>query len=532
MMFSLLLLCFQAIVISVSSGSRVEGYDLYNAKTGNLIRPLTAYDVITESEPLAIIARAPGAKSVTFISPSFRLDSKPPFSLSEENPGATFKPIHFKSGINEINALSDRDASDQNLRIGVQFLPSFPKLGPLPSSAVPKPLPQGDLSIPRIKPSCKRDGPPTVSVEEIEEGGTVFTPNEIEVRFSTQWCDEDPVRHRVIRWSRSRKGKVRTGVLLQRIETDHGSLSHITLNSKCKSLFFFVEACVLKPGPEGELCSTSQIKWLRPLVSPEAGLKWRPPFELKLAPGDSAKLTTVSTETNADNINDARVWHGRPEFLIRGVFESKNGKQAFTPWTRNKSVTTKVPLREGGVTMKDNQSLFYGSYSTTSCRSSTGSWKGLFETKILVSKKHKSLERQDTKLPEFLQPKYPPTPLNESVEITVEASNSGGGLRAGGKPVELQYQWYLLTASVDIFKEDYVPVPGGTTKTLKIARAECETVFCGNLGCSGLIMYFVDVCNTFGCRRSEAIRPDILPPLVIPAGRKWNANLCKLVRKK
>lgn len=86
MLFPFFLL-IQATFISLSLGQLIEGYDSYNADTDKLIRPLTDIAIITETEPIAIVASLSSKpKSVTFTSPTFRHDSLPPYSLTEDKP--------------------------------------------------------------------------------------------------------------------------------------------------------------------------------------------------------------------------------------------------------------------------------------------------------------------------------------------------------------------------------------------------------------------------------------------------------------
>lgn len=538
-MFVFLIALVQAIFFSIAFAQYIDSFELYNAKTNKPIRNLTDLDIVTENVPLAIVARAVGAKSVTFRSPMFRRDLRPPYSLSEKLPGGKFKPVPLPPGEHVISASVDDERYENSILVRVQ--PDFPSFGPLPDQVVPKPLPKGDLPIPDADPSCKRKGPPRVFIEEIENQHVELYPNDRDMYYRSAWCEEHRVRIRFIEWERSRDGKVTTIVLTQKQEKYHFSTS-VRKKLRCKMFYFFFEACVMKREADGKkkpFCSTSRLRFLPALVAPEPGLRWRPPFFVKLAPGDSAVLKTVTNRPSDYNningaVNDNGVFDDEKLVtnVIRGVFDSRKGKTSYTPWTRNKSVSTRIPLRKGGVTLRDNGSLVYVSYTTASCRTSTASWKGLWDTKVIVSKKHGSLVKQDTTFPVFELPEFPPTRINEPAEITVEAENPGGGMREGGKPVQLHYQWYLETQSTDFFKDLPEAIRGATQKTLKIDKAKCDINSCFVTGCSGFQRYYVDVCNTFGCRRSKMIIPKILPPAFVPEGKKWDPESCRLVRKK
>lgn len=233
------------------------------------------------------------------------------------------------------------------------------------------------------------------------------------------------MRYRIIEWNTDRKGKVTTNVLSEEEETYRGGTS-ITSTFRCKSCYFFVEVCVMK-AYKTALCSTSRLKWFPSAVVPEPGVKWRPLVFLDLSPSDSAVLKTVTVPQTEENITS--LFEDKPmTFFIRGVFEPNKGKKRCTPWTRNWPVSARIPPRKGSVTTKDNGSLVYVAYTTKSCRSSTNNWNGNWDTKVLVSKKHASLVKQD--FPTFEQREYPPTRFNEPAEK--DWGRNAGGQKVGG----------------------------------------------------------------------------------------------------
>lgn len=398
---------------------------------------------------------------------------------------------------------------------------------------MPRPLPGNEVDIPAKSKSCSRKAPPGVTLVSVKDG---FDSGDMDVEVQTRWCrsPRDLLRIRLIKWERDVNGKVRTSVLSEQVEQYRDYPTLFQQKCLCKDEYFFAEACVSSSsentGGDQLLCSASSLKFLLKAIFPEPPLQWRPPMFLKLAPGDSAAMTTVISPTRSSgNINSVYL-EKRIKQVLRGIQESPEGRIRSAPWTLARSVEAKVPLREGGISETDNGTLLYLNYTTALFRTSQDTWRHIYNTTVLVSRDFGSLIKQDTSVPVFSTPVYPRTMFMEPVEITVEAKNPRGGMREGGVPTELHYQWYWLQTTVIGGRNEPLPIPGATGKTLRINKAECNLYEnCGNVYCSDLRVYYVDVCNTFGCRRSEQILPNILPPAVIPDGKEWNSDFCSFV---
>ena len=532
----LLFACFVTLM-SFAAALDISGFQLIDISTNKQIRELDDYDVITTRDPVTVVATIPESsgpvKYVTFSSPVFRREFFAPYSIAGDDRRGTFFPATFPEGNFVISAYVGDEVERPSFR-RVQFQPNFPRRGPHPSELEPEPLKRGTLVAPMARKSCRRTKGPSSLQFFVSESGYTF--DDLDLAVKTKWCaeDESDIRIRIISFSIDANATISTKVLFQEILKNPRNPSYFTTYGRCEDLFVYAEACVSRRahgGPE-LLCRTSRFRWIPKKTVPEPRLKWRPPIQILLAPGDAIAVETTTFVPEdpyglTDGFSNGRLDDLDIDAVLHGITEKVDGTLS-TTLPSKKSVVVNVPNGRGGVSLEDNGALLYVRYSEASCPRSEDSWKSRYNTTILVSKDHKSLVKQDKSLPTFETPVYPETVFMQPAMITVEAENPGGGLREGGVPTELHYQWYLRTKELLALSRSYAePIPGATGATLNIPEAQCSIGGnCGRSGCFDLREYFVDVCNTFGCRRSELIEPRILPPLNIPDGMVWDEASC------
>lgn len=540
----LLFACFVTLM-SFAAAQDISAFQLIDISTNKQIQELDFdYGVLTTRDPVTVVAKIPESsepvKYVTFLSPVFRREFFAPYSLAGDNRRGTFFPATFPEGEFVISAYVGDDVESASFfsnRRRIQFQPKFPKRGPHPSELEPEPLKGETLVAPMARKSCRRTNGPSSLQFFVSESSYYF--DEIAVEVTTKWCAEDgsDIRVRIINFSVDTNATISTKVLFQEIlKKNSGGFSFFAYNRECENRFVYAEACVSRRahGEPELLCRTSTFRWTPKKTVPEPRLKWRPPIEILLAPGDSIAVETTTFVPKDPFGATAGFSNGQDDdndkdTVLRGITEKVDGTLS-TTLPSNKSVVVNVPNGSGGVSLEDNGALLYVLYSEASCPKTEASWKSRYNTTILVSKDYKSLVKQDISLPTFETPVYPETVFMQPAMVTVEAENPGGGLREGGVPTELHYQWYLRTEDFLPLSRSYAePIPGATGATLNIPEAQCETGGCGRSGCTDLREYYVDVCNTFGCRRSEPITPRILPPLNIPDGMVWNEGSCQFV---
>ncbi len=184
-------------------------------------------------------------------------------------------------------------------------------------------------------------------------------------------------------------------------------------------------------------------------------------------------------------------------------------------------------LLAGGVTAADDGAVASVEVSRAACPAAgttmvvnDGDLGG--PTVLSVSAATPPLVAQDTAPPVLVRAVYPPTVFGEPVNLTAVATNGGGGrrrrLRGGGAtmPTALTYQWYRLADTARPSGNAFVrtPLAGATRPVLALPAAECNSfaLRCNRGGCTGLVQYQVDVCNTFACVRSGVLLPAILAP--------------------
>ena len=454
-----------------------------------------------------------------------------------------YHPANLAQGDQIISAYPDDDINEENfylMEMPVRVDSDLPETGPLASEVTPIPLPGKELAVPTIHVACNRTSPPGVSF--YSSYASAYNFDEMNYDLNIEWCkgDADKARIRLIEWKKDETGIVKTTVLSQTV-AEYLQYQTTMLEARgCADRYIYAEACVSKPskGMANLLCGTSRFKLVPKRIVPEPRLKWRPPIKVMLAPGDAFEWK-VQTWLPPDRPDDIPPFSNdlddttKMKYGLQGVVEKHDGNIT----TSSKIVSTSVvmSLNEGatGVSLKENGTIIYANYSSATCMTSEGTWRDRYKTTILVSSKYKSLVRQDVSLPTIETPVYHETVFQAPARITVNASNPGLGLRSDGASTGLHYQWYLRKTAYHPSQRSYSEmIPGATEATLRIEKANCNpSGDCGRWGCSDLYKYYVDVCNTYGCRRSEAVEPRVLPPVKIPAGKEWVDALCSLQKE-
>lgn len=302
--------------------------------------------------------------------------------------------------------------------------------------------------------------------------------------------------------------------------------------NRCGRATLFAEACV-RTADGGLKCGTSRFFSLpaEPIDGPF--LKWRPPYQLKLALGDRAVLKLAisnNTEGGNDGFRYARAAfenESPPFSQLYAVLRLNYGRRTYVngPIDGNQ-IFAPIPPRwwKKGVSYFFNKATVALEFSRPGC-DERHSFEGRFATQLIVSNNIASLTVQDKRLPFFETPEYPPTVIGKRVTLRVKARNFGAGLREDGRETRLSYQWYVRTSEMSNTFPRKILGATGPSITLEDARCNRE---CGSrFGITGLHQYYVDVCNTFGCRRSNVILPNILPPPLKP-GQIWEEDTCSI----
>lgn len=437
-------------------------------------------------------------RSVTFTSPSLSTTHENPFTFDPAAHGLRFGP--------QIISAFPNQQHKRHLSIHVFFIPrGFTRRGPLPT-------PTGSelADLPLVTARCR--GSTRLSVTDVRTTPNFSYGGIVErVYARVRFCNRvQSMRIRYIDYTPNRNGDPALwGIeyVTDNIPADGEIASSELLLQSVGDEFFFIEAC-MRQRDGTPLCATSDIT-LYPSRAPAEPLPvFRPPIELRVAPGDTASLTYSFVENEKFNSpfrNGAGNIPGKDVFL-QARLQRRSGSlfQTFS-WERGPIYTVNLfgkrgasrKLRGGTVNIKHSRAR----------RRSITDDDPRISTRILVSN-ISSLVKQDTSLPTFRQPKYngPEVDFGDPAEITVRANNSGGGRRANGRRPSLHYQWYIRRAD-DYYYTTYAePIPGATNATLKEEKVSCDFTACTTLyGCYGMARYYVDVCNTFGCRRSEEI---------------------------
>lgn len=294
-----------------------------------------------------------------------------------------------------------------------------------------------------------------------------------------------------------------------------------------QAMFFTSRSCNDRPaiasacfkGPVGkEVCSYSPVFSLLRREQPEPILKFRPPILLEVAPGDSVRVR-FKLDRASDAGKSSPFANGGVNFVVDKLkmktrVVTAGGRRVSTSrFVSSHLVDRTLPIASKRISKFLDGAYINMMYATADCKSTFVNYGERWATKLVVRDAISSLVTQDVRLPKIDVPlKYPKTPIGTPVTLSVKARNIGGGKRADGSSPKLHYQWYLRRFT-DFLEPTYAePIMGETSSTLTIPKAQCECVYCPSApGCDGLLKYYVDVCNTYGCQRSGPVSPDIIP---------------------
>lgn len=384
--------------------------------------------------------------------------------------------------------------------------------GPDPTDVPPSSYETPDLRLvfaPVQPPSCKRTGAPTLT--DVFDYTSEFSSTDIAIQASVDWCSsfESSVRFRVLEYSGTPNNPVTH--VLNAYTNNFASTFFASVPERCEPYKVYVEACVRHAKNARAACSTSQLITINAVAVPEPRLAFRPPIELRLAPGDSANIVTkLVNATERGPLGNGGQDIGNRAFAIGTKITSQYGRVLKDTGLKQQTTSTvSISERDSSYPTRRfyNGASAYLVYANPTCVSNTASFKNRYSTRITVRKSVKSLVKQDTSLPTFSQPVFPPIKSGQSATIKVIGRNTGGGIRMGGMPTELHYQWYIRTVDYSAFRTYAEPIEGATSATLKLNSVVCESPNYSRYQVSGLKQYYVDVCNTYGCRRSEQIVP-------------------------
>lgn len=236
---------------------------------------------------------------------------------------------------------------------------------------------------------------------------------------------------------------------------------------------------------------------------PEPHLKFRPPLELRLAPGDSA--STVHKLINATErglLGNVGQDIGERAFVISTKITSQYGRVLQDTGLKQQTISTVSISRNNSRNPTRrfyNGASAYPVYASPSC-TNTASFKDRYATRITVKKSVKSFLKQDTSLPSLRQPTFARIKRGESATVKVVARNTGGGLGMGGTPTKLHYQWYLRSVDFSASQTYAEPIEGATSATLQLDSVVCESPTISRYEVFGLKYYYVHVCSTYGCK--------------------------------
>lgn len=304
---------------------------------------------------------------------------------------------------------------------------------------------------------------------------------------------------------------------------------------RCGHITAYIEVCV-KTAMGILECTTSRYFNLPP--DPDAGPypKWRPPYLLSLNPEDQIKwMFSISNNISGgfDGFTNGRYRSLPPQYRIRTEIVVPYGRRVYrTAWTNSRKTRAEIPpnlLNDEKVLSLDGATVALN-FARKDCDYPATFEGARYATRLAISKTFSPLIKQDSRLPNFTTPSYPPTVYGHPVRLHVEATNNGGGKTKNGRKTKLSYQWYVRTHDYETGSTYADMIIGATSQSITLANATCnKDVECwGKFGLLGLHKYYVDVCNTFGCRRSAAILPSILSPKLKP-GQEWYPENCDLV---
>lgn len=513
---------------------RITGFRLYNTDARLFMRDLRPNAVVAPPYNYTVVAVVsyPDPASVTFTRPFRHTERRPPFVLSGDWPPhspygpVNYQPLRLLPAVYRLSAFADNATEFEFTISNITFLPptGLPaRLGPLPTEIEPK-LDLAKTKAPVKPPACESAAPKTPRLV-VRSWGRTWYPG-VEVGYILYYCKGPKLRERLIEYIATKRPdgtfEERTRVVYALVSKSYEaaqSIAHGLTHQFCEEKTVYLEFCAADAETKLEKCATSPIITLPAKTVPDPQPRFRPPIELVLAPGDRAKVRFAIANWTKDD-EDAPFWNGQTNtnvtYVLNGAVERPGGFVDVGPRIRGMQAEVQVPVRGGGVTLADNGSQAYLQYAEADCPSNVAEFRLPYSTRIVVDPDAKALLRQDMALPEIVKaPTYPATEYKKPVTLSVEARNVGGGMRAGGEATGLTYQWYKREDMYLSFSRAYPRlIPGATGPMLRIVEAVCDPgeAGCGRWGCFGLERYYVDVCNTFGCRRAGPVLPNVLAP--------------------
>lgn len=514
---------------SSSMSSSIRNFNLIDARSGTFIRSLSDGDRITVPFPFTIAA-VPYSRSpvqVVFTSPSYVVSRSVPHILSED--GRTSADL--LPGVHRISAYFG-EQSDAPLSITVHVRPSgLSWRGPQPSAGV-----VGMSPPPAINARCSGRPPPVVTDFRLE-GPYFFHGSDPSYSASIDYCtrggQEVRVRLMALKYRRKRSGAdggLKTRVLDSSVTEYFSDVSKFILSRRCGDTLVYIEACVIG-SEENQVCATSRMLPLPAPTIDEPRPSFRPPITLDLAPGDKVQVVNRITDDEGGREGFSNDEDQTGPFSVSAIAKGADGYiLSDPPLTEGKVVTTTLPTSgtRRGVTLGYNGTTVFLKYGRPGCKKNFGTFEDRYATTVTVSRATSSLVRQDTRTPEFDNPTYPRTAYGSPVTLSVRnAQNRGGGLRADGSTPQLHYQWYVRRMSYAGYPTYAEPISGATGPSLRLQKEECNKMCYSMNYVIGLHEFYVDVCNTYGCRRSQKIVPRIAPPPLGP-GEEWHETDCRI----
>lgn len=344
------------------------------------------------------------------------------------------------------------------------------------------------------------------------EGGFFNIHYAQNVVLSLDWCEGLPIR---VRYLELLPDKRVTVLFARKYNISSTRLYNYPLTPTCRTQRVYIEACYRPQRISRAVCVTSEVVDIEQLVIAQPRLKHRPPVILRLAPGDTAKIVTdivnVTGETMSNPLGNGGFDRGNRRFMLRAKLRAADGRvvkqQRLKERTRTVMHIWRRDTRGRRATLL-NGSLSFIEFAELKCPGGVdGTFSFRHETRIEVTDQVKSLVKQDVRNPVIQKAVFNPVRSGEDAVLEVRATNPGGGMRVGGVPTELHYQWYLKDFE-DILKESYFgEIRGATNATLVLPEYKCVEPFGSGSDIAGIQQYAVDVCNTYGCQRSKIIEP-------------------------
>ena len=386
--------------------------------------------------------------------------------------------------------------------------------GPHPSDIAPSSYASVEAEsepVPLNPPSCVRSTAPVV--KNVSVHPFVYDPSIYQLTSDVDWCKsfDTGIRFRVLEFQGTKENPVtrvlsaETWLFLTYYNTG--------IDRRCKPFRVYLEACVSFQMGARPSCFMSEVMTVGALSVPEPHLTFRPPYFVRLAPGDAVEIVSKleSSAVIEGHLEDDKHDRVKRSILIRSVAQSQYGRQLkATPFKEGKRSVLRISSKD--TSQWNTRKFFNGAsvflqFATPSCPSIYGSYKKRYATKLMVSGKVKSLVKQDNQLPSIKQPTFPAIRSGRDVTLYVNATNIGGGLRRGGAKTKLHYQWLKQTTYSEFWESHAIPIKGETGPILKVKNVVCKSPRYVRSGLRGLKHYFVDVCNTYGCKRSDVIKP-------------------------